>query len=763
MKKVTLLLALLITGFLNAQVGSEPAKFHDGISLPNIDTDTTAVLLGQDNTGKVFSIGKTIDQIGGKTKLSEFVDDIGATEAITAFTIYVDMANGNDATAQIQNAAKPFKTDSAAYAAIPDDGNEWEVNFIGGNITRNLTADFPSRPFRLVSNSSGVFDFSNHNNPITVNETGKRPFKLLVPRAKVLIGGSNITIGAGGTTNRDDKYVIIDADVLEISSTYPTGNYSAIIGYNDKNQLSKISCNTLIANTNGYLFEISGSIEVRDRLEAYNYQYLNKNGDNQFTFQVNEFEKMNDDDLLMFSGTASPSTFSINKISGVGGELNMITYGGVTATSNINFNNLIIDPNVTVRIADRNRGYINIRGSMDDENSALEVVSGGSTTSNGILEFENFTGELAPITNASNYDFKFTNTTISFDNELFNSSEIGLVEFKGVNTLISSNSDQESLFIGVTSTSNVIDKGYVSTNVRGFGENINIIKTNATFKEKLGEQVVRSKYDLANKILDPETTFIVDGSINLLAGEYIYVPSTGNLTINGYGLEASSINKDVAGEAIFKSPAGGSGGLLMDGLKIISGDGSVFDLTDATGFNAVELVKVNFEDCASLGTLTGYRQSLWENIGLFGNSDGLTFEGTWLGGFRSETVIVRNMAGSTGTLFKKGASLTFESRFFTDANIDIPAGWKVIDFNSSNFNNPNTLQLQNMIVTRAGIIDDTDVLFSPNIDEEDSVCDWRGNVGIPNSSVEFQKIHSPNGTVYKIIVNDAGDLRALPN
>lgn len=158
-----------------------------------------------------------------------------------------------------------------------------------------------------------------------------------------------------------------------------------------------------------------------------------------------------------------------------------------------------------------------------------------------------------------------------------------------------------------------------------------------------------------------------------------------------------------------------------------------FDLVDSTGFNAVEFTKVNFEGSGSIGTLDGFRQGLWTSIGVFGLSDGLTFEGTWLGGFKSETVIVRSLTGSTGSLFKKGASLQFNSRFSIDSNIDLPVGWSITDFEPNNFSQDNLLQVQGAIVTRAGVIDSQDVNYFPNIDEKNDVSDWRNNVGVKNT------------------------------
>lgn len=296
---------------------------------------------------------------------------------------------------------------------------------------------------------------------------------------------------------------------------------------------------------------------------------------------------------------------------------------------------------------------------------------------------------------------------------------------------------------------------------------IEVVKPEKVYQYNTNSNVdvpVDEKEEIINQVLDVNKIYKLEGDIELLAGEYIDVPASGNLTINGAGLEASIIRKNVAGESIFRSPVGGSGGMQIDSVKFIMDTPTTtcFDITDASGFNAVECVKVNFEGSGSIGTLNNYRQGLWTNIGVFGLSDGLTFEGTWVGGFVTNTVIVRNLSGTTGTLFKKGTSLTFNSRFTTDGNIDVPTGWGIADFEDANFTNENTFQVQGAIITRAGVIDDTDTLFFPNINEEDSSSSWKDNVGCKNSALNFEKIKSPNGTVYKIEVDNSGVLTTTP-
>ena len=107
-----------------------------------------------------------------------------------------------------------------------------------------------------------------------------------------------------------------------------------------------------------------------------------------------------------------------------------------------------------------------------------------------------------------------------------------------------------------------------------------------------------------------------------------------------------------------------SGNVLFNNIFIeVSGNNSqVYNLTSSTGFEAIECNTVNYNNCSSLGTLTNFRQGLELNTGRFGGSPSLTLEGTWLGGFRISTSIVRALgSGMTEPLFKEGSGLKFNS------------------------------------------------------------------------------------------------------
>ena len=246
--------------------------------------------------------------------------------------------------------------------------------------------------------------------------------------------------------------------------------------------------------------------------------------------------------------------------------------------------------------------------------------------------------------------------------------------------------------------------------------------------------VVTQASDLAGT-LDSTKEYFIDGVVNMGSQE-IEVPA-GGLSLTGYNFDASKLISSVAGHTMFVSAVGGSGNLLGRDYAIeVSGSGSkVYNLTDATGFNAFEFSRINYINCSSLGTITDYRQGLESGTGRFGGAPTLTLAGTWLGGYFVDTSLVRNLTDGAYTLFEAGAGLTMASRFRLNINVDLPASASLFDFSSSNFINPSTLQITNAIVTRDGVFDASDANITPNIDQKALVSSWNGNNGMPNTFV----------------------------
>lgn len=245
--------------------------------------------------------------------------------------------------------------------------------------------------------------------------------------------------------------------------------------------------------------------------------------------------------------------------------------------------------------------------------------------------------------------------------------------------------------------------------------------------------VVTSSADLGG-VLDSSKEYFLDGIIDM-GTDTIIVPATG-LSIAGYDFNISGLTSSEDNYTMFTSPVGGSGDLLIkDCLLTTSGTNSqVYDLVDVTGTHAVEVAKINYINCTSLGTLDNYRQGLESGTGRFGGTPELTLDGTWLGGFRISTSIARSIDNAmTGYLFKAGATFDMQTRFLTDINADLGALAGLADFAPANFSGQGQLGLVNVVVGRNGVLDATDTTILPNILPSDLVCDWANNRGIGNT------------------------------
>ena len=231
--------------------------------------------------------------------------------------------------------------------------------------------------------------------------------------------------------------------------------------------------------------------------------------------------------------------------------------------------------------------------------------------------------------------------------------------------------------------------------------------------------------------IDSTKQYFIDGSIDM-SGVTVTVPSTG-IFIKGYNLDLSFLTCSDNSYVMFDSATAGNV-FFQDITVTTSGTASqVFDLTDATGFNAVELVRVNFNDCTAIGELNGYRQGLETNTGRFGGTPEMTLSGTWLGGYFIDVSIVRSLTDGGYTLYKAGTGFTMNSRFRTNQNIDLPASASFFNFAPSNFTNPSTVQIQGALVSRNGSFDATDTNIAPNITQADLESAWSNNIGMPNT------------------------------
>ena len=264
------------------------------------------------------------------------------------------------------------------------------------------------------------------------------------------------------------------------------------------------------------------------------------------------------------------------------------------------------------------------------------------------------------------------------------------------------------------------------------GDAITITNTQDPATGLSNRVVVTQASDLAGT-LDSTKEYFIDGVVDM-GSQTILVPA-GGLTLVGYNFDVSKLISSAASYSMFTSPATGSGNVIGRDYAIeVTGSGSqVHDLTDATGTHAFEFARINYNNCSSLGEISGYRQGLEVGTGRFGGKPQLTLSGTWSGGYFIDTSIVRGLTDGAYSLYAAGAGFVMESRFRSNQNIDLPASASFFNFAPSNFTNPSTLQGVGAIITRAGVFNSLDSNITPNITEAALVSDWTGNTGLPNT------------------------------
>ena len=236
-------------------------------------------------------------------------------------------------------------------------------------------------------------------------------------------------------------------------------------------------------------------------------------------------------------------------------------------------------------------------------------------------------------------------------------------------------------------------------------------------------------------VIDSTKVYLLGGVIDM-GSTSLEVP-VGGISIDGLTPDTAKLTSSDASFALFTSPVGGSGNITLNGISIeITGTGSqVYDVFSVDGFGAVEVTRVNYNNCSSLGTIDNYRQGFESVTGRFGGKPELELKGVWLGGYSVKSSVVRFLVDGAYSLFKAGAGFSMASRFRTDVNVDLNATVSLLDFTNSNFPNPSTLQLKDCIVTRNGVLNASDSSTLPNISKTELASWFTGNSGIGNTFV----------------------------
>ncbi|NRA94439.1 MAG: hypothetical protein HRU26_17540 [Psychroserpens sp.] len=279
-------------------------------------------------------------------------------------------------------------------------------------------------------------------------------------------------------------------------------------------------------------------------------------------------------------------------------------------------------------------------------------------------------------------------------------------------------------------------------NAQGVGAG-RIVVTQNNFPYTLGGDIDSSKEYFLDGVID-----VGDITIN--------IPS-GGLLLTGYGFDLSKLVSSEDNYTLFSSANSGNIFLRSFSIQITGTNSQVFDLTGNTGFEAIEMIEINFDSCTSLGELTSFRQGLENNTGRFGGTPELTFSGAWLGGYRLDVSIALNMNDFTA-LFKTGTGLTFAGRFIIGINCNLPTNGTLIDFSASNFTNDESFKIENSFIRRDAVIDSSDTTIYPNIDEKDIRSFWNDNVGVPNTQ---KYIRQAITTAVTTTINTAGVYEVL--
>ena len=246
----------------------------------------------------------------------------------------------------------------------------------------------------------------------------------------------------------------------------------------------------------------------------------------------------------------------------------------------------------------------------------------------------------------------------------------------------------------------------------------------------VNRKIIRAASDFGT--IDSSVEYFIDGIVDM-GSTPISVPA-GGMTIKGYNFDQSQLVSSEDAYVMFSSAAAGNV-LFTDVAFETSGSGSsLFALTSNSGFDAIEMNRVNFINCSSLGYLDNYRQGLESGTGRFGGSPQLEFRNTWVGGYRVTTSIVRGIGNLPSALFSAGSGFIYNGRFITDINCDLPATGALIDFSASNVTNNESLLINGAYITRSGTADSADTTIIPNISASSVKCVWVDNTGLPDTT-----------------------------
>jgi hypothetical protein len=697
------------------------------------------------------------DSIGTeKFKIIDYVRFKGASfnatakqieiDPIVPLSAFLDIVNGSDLIATLGNANKPFKTLEKLISSLPaTTGETYTIYMLGGIV--NVNRKLPVRNLNWVSYTGTTLDFTNCMNSDGITHAAYTLASLGNLSTWTFLG-SNISIKCtyvGMKTfayGGEESNIIIKGtiDILNWQSAHGASWNGSICPYMGSDFTVEKMYDSPQVNT---AFCITGtSRESKIRIKTLYVEFARS----LTRTYVGEFII---DSIVQIGSSGLNWQMHQNLSSNVRQSFKNINFIG-TISPKVElcvFDNSVLSTFCTISVI----GTGIVTGKVTSSTYLSDNYRGS------YLLFQNFTGKVNNILITGGGVVTFENCNIEVDDYVASrytdSAVVNCISFKGFNTINRTAPTSLGLFRAHQHNNpnnimpiNIGINGTLKTNSNTYGKDVSYQNLDSTFKEKLNEVIIRSKTDLINKVLSSTTTYIIDGIITLITGEYIQVPA-GGLTLVGYGFDVSRVEKNVPGQSIFISPVGGSGNFVTSNIQYNSGLGSVFDIVDSDGSHAIELNDVNFQSCAALGIINHYRQFTATTCGIYGCSDGFTLEGSW-NGFKMVNTNAFSF-GASGTLIKKGATTSFANRLYLDLNLSLPIGAKICDFQDSNFVSDKLLQVVNCLVKVNGVIDPstTNATF-PNISPFSAKSYFTNNIGVKNSFNEPYGLKTTNLSTY---------------
>ncbi len=161
-----------------------------------------------------------------------------SVDPLQAFITYIDVDKGNDVNGQPNNQNRPFRTDTAAYKAIPDDGNVWNLVYLDSS-DRFLSV--PPRSVIISSRNRGTFYFRNLN---VANITNIPYFEIDAIRSDLVVEDTTVRTGVR------PQFLKLNLKNITLRGTLHSGNFGVFGGDRDANfDVGYIKCDTFFVDS----------------------------------------------------------------------------------------------------------------------------------------------------------------------------------------------------------------------------------------------------------------------------------------------------------------------------------------------------------------------------------------------------------------------------------------------------------------------------------------------------------------------------------